>query len=107
MYLLRNILDEATRYFQTFVMHSRSELVELFLQYPDSLNAVGYSIIELKNDRAKEYVSLASILTKEGITHKVSFPYTPQSNGLAERINSTLIQRTQCLLIQSGLNNRL
>lgn len=35
-----------------------------------------------------------------------SYPHSPQSNGLGERINKTLLRKSKELLMESGLNSR-
>ncbi|MBW0476088.1 hypothetical protein O181_015803 [Austropuccinia psidii MF-1] len=40
---------------------------------------------------------------KEGISHLVTSPYTPQQNPIAERGNRTTFKKTRCLLKDSGL----
>ncbi|KAH9752456.1 hypothetical protein KPL71_014688 [Citrus sinensis] len=40
---------------------------------------------------------------KHGITRHKTVRFTPQQNGLAERMNRTLIDKTRCLLINSKL----
>ncbi|KAL2231405.1 UNVERIFIED_CONTAM: Retrovirus-related Pol polyprotein from transposon TNT 1-94 [Sesamum indicum] len=40
---------------------------------------------------------------KFGIKRHKTNPYTPQQNGVAERMNRTLLEKVRCLLISSGL----
>ena len=40
---------------------------------------------------------------KEGISRHKTVVRTPQQNGLAERFNRTLLERTKCMLISAGL----
>jgi transposase InsO family protein len=60
---------------------------------------------ELQSDRGGEYTghNFEFHLKKNGILHRMSVPYTPQQNGMAERLNQTLLNVTRCLLIHSGL----
>ena len=59
-----------------------------------------------RSDGGGEYTSitLQDFFNEQGIEHEVVPPYTPQLNGLAERLNRTLVERVRCLLISSGLN---
>ena len=38
---------------------------------------------------------------EHGIIHEVTAPYTPQSNGVAERKNKTLMDMVNCMLLSS------
>lgn len=37
--------------------------------------------------------------------HQTTNPYTPEQNGLSERMNRTLIERSKCMLINAQLQN--
>ena len=41
----------------------------------------------------------------QGIRHQKTPPETPQLNGLAERMNRTLMERVRCLLSEAKLSN--
>ena len=41
----------------------------------------------------------------QGIRHQKTPPKTPQLNGLAERMNMTLMERVRCLLSEGKLPN--
>ena len=53
----------------------------------------GRHINTLRFDNGGEYTSsdFDSYLTKSGMKHELTTPYTPQQNGVAERLNHTLI----------------
>ena len=57
----------------------------------------------IQSDRGGEYESpFAEIWLEYGIIHQTTAPYTPQSNGLAERKNRTLKEMMNVLMINSG-----
>ena len=59
----------------------------------------------LRTDNSREYLSkeFATFLVNNGIIHQKSCPYSGEQNGVAERINRTIIERVRCMLIDSGL----
>ena len=46
---------------------------------------------------------LASYLENRQINHETYTPYTPQQNGIAERMNHTLIEKARALMSHVGL----
>ena len=68
----------------------------------------GRKIKTLRSDNGGEYTStaFASFLTKEGIKHELTIPHTPQQNGVAERLNRTLIEGVHTMLADSKLPHR-
>ena len=45
-------------------------------------------------------------LKKEGVKHELSVPKTPEQNGVAERLNRTLVEAVRAMLIQAKLPQR-
>ena len=54
---------------------------------------LGKKIKALRSDRGGEYISqeFKEYLVKNGIVQHLTSPYTPQQNGVSERINRTLL----------------
>ena len=65
----------------------------------------GREIKSLRSDGGGEYVGkrFQHYLQKAGIQHIVSPPYSPAQNGLAERMNRTIMENARCLLQDSKL----
>lgn len=65
----------------------------------------GKAIKCLQSDNGREYVNqeFEQLLRKHGILRRLTAPYNPEQNGVAERRNRTLMEMARCLLIQSGL----
>src|SRR5438477_4492017 len=58
----------------------------------------------LRTDGGGEYTGfLIPLLSSYGITHQPTAPYTPQSNGISERLNRTLNDMVRTMLIHSHL----
>ena len=58
----------------------------------------------IRSDRGGEYeFPFEEICTEFGIVHQMTAPYTPQSNGVAERKNRSLKETMKALLNSSGL----
>ena len=51
------------------------------------------------------YRPFDSYCKQHGIAHEKTPPKTPQLNGLAERMNQTLIERVRCMLYEAKLPN--
>jgi hypothetical protein len=60
----------------------------------------------IRTDNGGEYLGpFDEYCKQQGIRHQRTPPKTPQLNGLAERMNRTLVERVRCLLSQSQLPN--
>ncbi|GJY00148.1 putative RNA-directed DNA polymerase [Tanacetum coccineum] len=58
-----------------------------------------------RSDNGGEYIGPFDAYCREhGIQHQKTSPKTPQLNGLAERMNRTLVERVRCLLSHAGLH---
>ncbi|GAA5864036.1 hypothetical protein JCM3774_006358 [Rhodotorula dairenensis] len=94
------------RYIVTFINdHSRMLWVEALAHKSDVFGAFqrfkaaagnesGKHIQRLRSDNGGEYTSheFRDFLPKHGIRHEMPPPYSPQANGVAERINRTMVE---------------
>ena len=62
-----------------------------------------------RSDRGKEYLceKFQSYLRKEGICFQCTVGYAPEQNGIAERMNRTLVEACRSMLSESGLPKTL
>ena len=60
----------------------------------------------LRTDNGGEYLSneFKSYLQEHGIRHQLTVAYTPQQNGVAERMNRTIMDLVRSMLHSSGLS---
>jgi transposase InsO family protein len=68
----------------------------------------GYKVNTIRSDGGGEYMNseLQTWCTERGITQDITNPHTPQMNGVAERLNRTLMDVVRTVLYQSGLPAR-
>jgi transposase InsO family protein len=64
----------------------------------------GVTVQRMRSDRGGEFVNreLAHYFAGKGIVHETTVGYAPQSNGAAERLNRTLLERMRGMLKTSG-----
>ena len=65
----------------------------------------GFTIQTLRTDGGGEYINkqFDTYLSILGVNKQVTAAYTPQQNGVAERMNRTLLEATRSMLHASGL----
>ena len=68
-------------------------------------NVTGHKVQIVRSDNGGECVNnaLSSYFKGRGIVHQTTAPYTPEQNGVAERLNRVLVERTRALLYDSIL----
>lgn len=69
-------------------------------------NQCSRKIKAFRSDNGTEYMNKRcdKFFENCGILHQKMAPYTPEHNGVAERMNRTIIERVRCMLIDSGVN---
>jgi transposase InsO family protein len=82
-------------------MKNKSEVLSCFKIWQKRAECyTGHKTRVLRSDNGGEYLSHAfkDHLMEHGISHQLTFPYTPQQNGAAERLNRTLLNSTRSIL---------
>lgn len=104
-YLL-TFTDDYSRWTEFYLLRNKSEVTTKFMEYKNLAEThTGMKIKAIQSDNGREFVNMGMdhILKKSGIRNRLTAPYTPQQNGVAERKNRTLIEPARCMLIDSGL----
>ncbi|KAK9071753.1 hypothetical protein SSX86_008182 [Deinandra increscens subsp. villosa] len=100
------IIDDFTRYTWVFFLKTKDETAELLKTLIVSLeNQAKLKVKTIRSDNGTEFKNhvLNSFCEKKGILRQFSAPRTPQQNGVAERINRTLIEAPRAMLADSKL----
>ena len=107
------------KYFVTFIddyscccavyyLKQKSEVFEKFRELEASAtNECGRKIGALRTDNGGEYVSkeFEAYLKSKGIRHELTIAHTPEQNGVAERMNRTLMESARAMLCHAKLPN--
>ncbi|GMF70869.1 unnamed protein product [Phytophthora fragariaefolia] len=98
-------IDDYSRHVTVYFMKAKSEVLSKFKIYKAAMeNATGKTIKRLRSDNGGEYTDklFKAYLNRNGIKHEKTVPYTPQQNGLAERMNRSLVEMARCMLYHEG-----
>lgn len=99
-------VDDYSRKVYVYILCNKYEALEKFKEFKNQVeNELNKKIKILRSDNGKEYInnSFDKFLKDSGIIHQTSNPYTPEQNGLAERMNRTLVERAKCMIFNSCL----
>jgi transposase InsO family protein len=99
-------IDDCTRFCYVYLLKSKDEALHYFKIYKVEVeNQLERKIKRLLSDRGGEYFSTDSEFCAEhGIIHERTPPYSPQSNGIAERKNRTQTDLVNAMLDTAGLS---
>lgn len=104
-----SFIDDYSRMVYIYTMHSKGEVFDKFIFYKKLVeNQLDLKIKTFRSDNGTEYINrnFAEFFAKHGIRHEKSTPYSPQQNGLSERMNRTIIEKVRCMLLDSHLSKQ-
>ena len=101
--------DDHTGMSWIYLLNTKDETFSFFLEWlPQVERESGAKLLVLRSDNGTEYINhefKAFCLTR-GITMDPGAPYSPELNGVAERLNRTLCDKVRAMLDDSGLPNK-
>ena len=104
-----SFIDDYSRRSWIYMMKHKHEVLNIFLEWKNMVEKkTGKKLKVLRSDNGGEYISdpFFEICKKEGITRHFSVRETPQQNGIAKRLNRTLLEKVRCMLSQAKLHKR-
>ena len=102
-----SFIDDFSRKVWVYVMKAKSESFEMFKAWKVLVeNQSGSRLKVLRSDNGGEFVSkeFLDFCRQHGIERHFTTPGDPQSNGVAERMNRTLLEKARCLRLTAGLS---
>ncbi|WVZ61696.1 hypothetical protein U9M48_011528 [Paspalum notatum var. saurae] len=103
------IIDDYSRKVWPYFLKYKSEVFSAFKEWKVMIeNQTEKKVKILRTDNGMEFCSdqFKAYCKSQGIVRHYTIPHTPQQNGVAERMNRTIISRTRCMLSNAGLNKR-
>ena len=99
-------IDDFTHYTWVYVLKKKSDVFKCFIVWKALVeNCSGKQLKILRTDNGGEYVSseFDDYLKSKGIRHKRTIPKTPEQNGIAERMNRTVVEAVRSMLADAKL----
>lgn len=99
-------IDVHSKYCEVAFMRQKSEVGLRLIEYLEKMkNYFGKFPLILRTDRATEYLceKVQNYLKSHGIKFQCTAGYSPESNGVAERENRTLVESARTMLESSQL----
>ncbi|KAL5805411.1 hypothetical protein ACOSQ4_028144 [Xanthoceras sorbifolium] len=103
-------IDDSTRKVWVYFLKKKSEVFDTFRKWKAMVeNETGLKIKRLRSDNGGEYRDsrFREFCANSGIKMEKTVPMTPQQNGVAERMNRTLNERTRSMRLHAGLPKML
>ena len=104
-----SFVDDYSKWTVVYPMKSKSETFSYFKKF--HIHAEKYTskrIKTIRTDNGGEYISkqFKSYIEQHGIEHQLTVSYTPQQNGVSERMNRTLMDLVRSMLHSARLDKK-
>ena len=88
-----------------YPIRAKSDVVDKFREYRAAVEKQhSLSIKAVRSDNGGEYIGeLRRELVRDGIRVETTAPYTTEQNGVAERMNRTLVESARSMIHAQGL----
>jgi len=100
-------IDDYTHFTIAYALESKSEVTHYMKMFHAMTTAhFNVKISRFRCDNGREYMSseLREFFEQQGIQFEFTIRYTPQQNGVSERMNRTLIEKARYMIFHCKLN---
>lgn len=100
------LTDDYSRYTVVYFLRKKSEVLSCFKAYVVQMeNLMGKRLLKVRTDNGGEYTSTEfhNYCKQMGEFQEFTNPYTPEQNGISERLNQTIVNAARSMLIQAKL----
>lgn len=100
-------IDDYSHIVALYLMKSKDEMFPCFQKFKSMAEShFGNRLSKIRCDNGKEYSSnrMKEFCNKEGVMIEFTTPYSPQLNGVSERMNRTLVEKAKSMLVEANLS---
>jgi transposase InsO family protein len=102
------IIDDFSRKSWIYLTKDRLEVYQVFESWRNQVQLEsGQKLKAIRSDNTPEFIKLSKELERDGIRVELTVPYTPSQNGVAERLNRTLITKARAMLVTAEMPSQL
>lgn len=106
-YLL-TFIDDFSRKVFIYFLRQKSEVLDRFIEFKAFVEKQTEKSIKIfRTDNGTEYCSrlFNNFCKVNGIQHQLTNAHTPEQNGVAERMNRTIVEKAKCMIFDAGLDD--
>ena len=99
-------IDDASRKLWVYILKTKDQVFQVFQKFHALVEReTGRKLKRLRSDNGGEYTSreFEEYCSSHGIRHEKTVPRTPQHNGVAERMNRTIVEKVRSMLRMAKL----
>lgn len=98
-------IDDHSRKVWAYPLKSKDQVLNVFREFHVMVEReTGRSLKCIRSDNGGEYIGpFDEYCRAHGIRHERTVPKTPEQNGVAERMNRTIVEKVRCMLSHSKL----
>ena len=103
---MMTITDDFSRRVWVFFLKQKNDVLPTFKEWKTMIEKqTGKEVKRLRTDNGLEFCSndFNTLCKAEGIVRHLTVPGTPQQNGVAERMNRTIMEKVRCMLSNAKL----
>ena len=99
-------IDDASRKVWVYLLKTKDQVYQFFQKFHALVERETENFVKcLRTNNGGEYTSkeFRNYCSAHGIGHEKTVPGTPQHNGVAERMNRTIVEKVRCMLKMAKL----
>ena len=103
-------MDAKTHHTQIYFSHTKTEVLWYFKEYKAFIeNQTNNKLKRFRSDSGGEYINepFKTYCAEASIIMEQTAPYSPAQNGIAERVNRTLLEHARAMIFSKNISKHL